>query len=69
MASQEKIRAMTNSIQSKFEETINSWVEGIPASVDSQTRNLCGKYSSEVRRTLMKNLMLKSRGSNSTYKR
>jgi hypothetical protein len=35
MARQEKIRAMINSIQSEFEETINSWVEGILASVDS----------------------------------
>jgi hypothetical protein len=34
MASQEKIGAVINSIQSKFEETINSWVEGVLASVD-----------------------------------
>jgi hypothetical protein len=51
-AGQEKMEAMTNSIWSKSQETINNQVEGVLASADQRTQSLCKEHSNEIKKDL-----------------
>jgi hypothetical protein len=50
-AGQEEMKTMINSIQFKYEETINKLVEGILASDEQQTRTLQEDFNSKIQKT------------------